>query len=177
VLFENEATWSLFALNCFVYALLVVVRAWIDVILPPRFFSPNRWLFRTRDWEHDGDVYRVLRIDRWKDRLPSLVTWQRFSKKRLTQASRRYLNRFVIETCRAESNHVRAIASVVLMRLWTPFDLWMTCLVIALAGNVPFILIQRYNRPRLLRILARMERRELAGAPEDGESELRPATA
>ena len=177
MIIENEASWSLFALNCLIYALLVVLRAWVDVVIPERFFRADRWLFRTRDWERGGEVYRVLRIERWKDRLPSLETWNRFSKKRLTDASRRYLNRFVIETCRAESNHVRAIASVVVMRVWTPIDLWMTCLVIAIAGNLPFILIQRYNRPRLLRILGRMERRELAGATEDGESELRPATA
>jgi len=177
VLFENEASWSLFALNCLIYATLVVVRAWVDVAIPERYFRADRWLFRTREWERDGEFYRVLRIDRWKDRLPSLETWHRFSKKKLTDASRRYLNRFVVETCRAESNHLRAIVSVVMMRLWTPIDLWLTCLVIALAGNLPFILIQRYNRPRLLRILNRMDQRELSPAPEDGESELRPATA
>ncbi len=175
MLFENEASWSLFWVNCIVYTLLVVVRAWVDVVLPERFFRPERWWFRTRDWERDGEVYRgLLRIDRWKDRLPALDTWHRFSKKRLSDANHSYLRRFVIETCRAESNHVRAVASVVLMRVWTPLDLWLTCLVIAVAGNLPFILIQRYNRPRLQRILGRIEQRELAA---DGNGELTPATA
>lgn len=175
--FENAAGWSLFWLNCSIYTLLVVVRAWVDVIVPARFFDPDRWLFRTREWERGGDIYRIVRIDRWKDKLPSLSTWDRFSKKHLNRVTPRYLQRFVFETCRAESNHLRAIVSVVLMRLWTPLDLWLTCLVIALIGNIPFILIQRYNRPRLQRILARMDRRVLATAPEDGEPELRPAPA
>ena len=69
---------------------------------------------------------------------------------------------------------MRAIASVVAMRLWTPLDLWLTCLVIGLIGNVPFILIQRYNRPRLQRTLGRIEQRSLAAS---GDNELRPATA
>ncbi len=175
MLFQNDASWSLFWVNCIIYTALVAVRAWVDVTLPDRFFRPDRWWFRTREWEREGEIYRThLRIDRWKDHLPALETWNRFSKKRLADANQRYLSRFVVETCRAESNHLRAIASVVAMRLWTPLDLWLTCLVIALIGNVPFILIQRYNRPRLQRTLGRIEQRALASR---GENELRPATA
>jgi hypothetical protein len=61
------------------------------------------------------------------------------------------------------------------MRLWTPVDLWLVCMLIAVVGNVPFIMIQRYNRPRLMRALERMERRELAAAGDDPE--LHPVTA
>ena len=43
------------------------------------------------------------------------------------------------------------------MKLWTPTALWVVILAIAVAGNLPFIAIQRYNRPRLRRTL------ELAG--------------
>lgn len=176
MLIQNEASWSLFWLNCILYTVLVMVRAWIDVLIPARFLRPDGWWFRTRDWERDGEWYREeLRIDRWKDKLPSLRTASRFSKKRLTEASRRYFNRFITETCRAESNHLRAIASVMVMRLWTPVDLWLVCMLIAVVGNVPFIMIQRYNRPRLMRALERLQRRELAAAGEGPE--LHPATA
>lgn len=176
MIIQNEASWSLFWFNCILYTLLVVVRAWIDMMIPDRYLKPDRWWFRTRDWEKDGEWYREeLRIDRWKDKLPTLKTAARFSKKRLTEASRRYLNRFITETCRAESNHLRAIGSVVAMRLWTPIDLWLVCLLLAVVGNLPFIMIQRYNRPRLMRALERIERRQLATA--EGDPELRPATA
>lgn len=176
MLIRNDASWSLFWLNCILYTVLVVVRAWIDVLIPQRFLRPEGWWFRIRDWERDGEWYRdQLRIDRWKDKLPSLRTATRFSKKRLTEASRRYFNLFITETCRAESNHLRAIGSVLVMRLWTPVDLWLVCLVIAVVGNVPFIMIQRYNRPRLIRALERLERRELAAAGSGPD--LQPATA
>lgn len=176
MLIQNEASWSLFWFNCILYTVLVVIRAWVDVLIPQRFLRPEGWWFRTRDWERDGEWYREqLRIDRWKDKLPSLRTATRFSKKRLTDASRRYFNRFITETCRAESNHLRAIGSAMMMRLWTPVDLWLVCMLIAVVGNVPFIMIQRYNRPRLMRALERLERRELAAA--GGDPELRPATA
>lgn len=175
MLIQNEASWSLFWLNCIIYTLLVVARAWVDVLIPDRFLRRDSWWFRTREWERDGEWYRdQLHIDRWKDRLPSLRTAGRFSKKRLTEASRRYFNLFITETCRAESNHLRAIASVMVMRLWTPVDLWAVCMLIGVLGNLPFIMIQRYNRPRLMRALERLERRELAAG---GDPELRPATA
>jgi len=35
---------------------------------------------------------------------------------------------------------------------------WMYILI----GNLPFILIQRYNRPRLLRLLDRMQTKEMS---------------
>ncbi|MGC3953039.1 MAG: hypothetical protein QM804_02100 [Propionicimonas sp.] len=175
MLIQNEASWSLFWLNCILYTVLVVIRAWVDVLIPDRFLRPDSWWFRIRDWERDGEWYRdQLRIDRWKDKLPSLKTAARFSKKRLSAASHRYLDRFVTETCRAESNHLRAIGAVMVMRLWTPVDLWSVCLMLAIVGNLPFIMIQRYNRPRLMRALERIERRELAAA--GGDPELRPAT-
>ncbi len=176
MLIQNDASWSLFWFNCILYTVLVVVRAWIDVMIPARFLRPDSWWFRIRDWERDGEWYREqLRIDRWKDKLPSLRTATRFSKKRLTEASHRYFTRFITETCRAESNHLRAIGSVMVMRLWTPVDLWLVCMLIAVVGNVPFIMIQRYNRPRLMRALERIERRELAAA--GGDPELHPVTA
>mgnify|MGYP001183180035 CR=1 FL=1 len=164
------AEWSVFWLNVFVYALLVPVRMQVDVWLPDACFDPNRWWFRTRDWERDGDVYRDrLRIDRWKDRLPTVTSLNRFSKRRLAGNDQPYLERFVLETCRAESNHVRAILSVVVMQLWTPPGVWVICFLLAFSGNLPFILIQRHNRPRLQRALERIAGRTL---PRSGEPDL-----
>jgi hypothetical protein len=42
---------------------------------------------------------------------------------------------------------------VFVLLLWTPFDMWMVCFLIAAFGNAPFIMIQRYNRHRLQRAL------------------------
>lgn len=178
MVFENEASWTLFWLNVVIYLLMTFGRMQVDIWLPARYFNPDGWWYRIRPWERGGDFYRdTLRIDRWKDKVPAVDSWNRFSKKRLAGAGTIYLRRFVIETCRGESNHLRAVLSTLPMRLWTPLDLWMTCFLIALLGNLPFILIQRYNRPRLLRTLDRIERRALESAPGDGDPELRPATA
>mgnify|MGYP001580017604 CR=1 FL=1 len=161
------AEWSVFWFNVLVYVLLVPMRMQLDVWLPDTFFAPGRWWYRTREWERDGDFYRDrLRIDRWKDRLPVITSRNNFSKRRLVGNDRPYLEQFVLETCRAESNHVRAIISVLIMRLWTPPGLWFLCFLLALWGNLPFILIQRHNRPRLQRALERIAERTLSRGNE-----------
>lgn len=171
----NDPTTRLFWLNFALYWALTLGRILIDPILPERLFSPERPAYRAQRWEDGGDFYRQhLRVDRWKDYLPTFAGPNRFSKRHLTAADPTYLNRFIVETCRGESNHVRAVLSVVMMKLWTPMLLWLFMLSIALLGNLPFIAVQRYNRPRLQRALALSERR--AALEVDADS-LEPGLA
>ncbi len=171
----TDATMNLFWLDFTIYWVLTLGRILLDPHLPARLFDPSRPAYRTHRWEADGEFYRQhLRVDRWKDYLPTFAGPHGFSKKHLAAADADYLARFIRETCRGESNHVRAVGSVVVMKLWTPFDLWLFILVIALVGNLPFIIVQRYTRPRLQRALALTERR---GAPELGSGEMEPGLA
>jgi glycosyl-4,4'-diaponeurosporenoate acyltransferase len=160
VIFLDEASWGLFWFNAFLYALSVVVRRYVDVLLPKRCFAASNAWFRTRRWERDGDFYQdALGIKQWKDKLPCLNGQTRFSKKHITARNPDYFAQFIVETCRSESNHIRAIGFVVLMKLWTPLRVWILCLALATIGNLPFICIQRYNRPRLQQALDRANKR------------------
>lgn len=165
----SDVTVNLFWLDFALYWGLTLGRILLDPHLPARFFDPSRPAYRAQRWEADGEFYRVhLRVDRWKDYLPTFAGPNGFSKKHLDGTDAGYLARFIRETCRGESNHVRAIGSVVVMKLWTPFDLWLFILVVAIAGNLPFIIVQRYNRPRLQRALALTERRAALELTEGG---------
>ncbi len=171
----TNAMTGLFWLNFTLYWVLTLARILIDPHLPERLFDPARAEFRTQRWEAGGEFYRIhLRVDRWKGYLPTFAGPNGFSKKTLATTEPDYLARFIVETCRGESNHVRAIVSVIGMKLWTPFDLWLFIFVIALVGNLPFIIVQRYNRPRLQRALALSERR---AALELGPGDLEPRPA
>ena len=146
---------ELFWMNFTIYWAWTLVRILVDPHLPASWLRADRWPFRTYAWEAGGDYYRrVWHIEAWKDRLPTFAGGTHFSKRALASADPDYLNQFIVETCRAESNHLRAIGSVVVMKLWTPTAVWVVLLAIAVAGNLPFITIQRYNRPRLQRTLA-----------------------
>lgn len=163
VLFETEATWDLFVFNLACYGVIVLLQRFVDVWLPNRTFDPSHRRYRAFKWERAGGFYRdVLKIDRWKDKLPCIDARTHFSKKSLAGQRADYLEQFVVETCRSESSHVTMILWVGAMRLWTPFDLWLLCFVLAVVGNLPFICIQRYNRPRLQHALAHIEERRIA---------------
>jgi glycosyl-4,4'-diaponeurosporenoate acyltransferase len=102
-----------------------------------------------------------LRIKRWKDRLPEAgaLFAGGFSKRDLTSHDRAHLERFAAETRRAEAVHWMILATVVVFPLFVVWYALIPNVIYALAANVPFIMIQRYNRARLERIIARLDAR------------------
>ncbi len=115
-------------------------------------------------WEEDGRIYERLRIRAWKDHLPEAGGFLPggFSKRRLASRDPLYLERFAQETSRAELGHWLTWALALTFFLWTH---WLVGWLMILYGgliNVPFILVQRYNRARLQRILADKYRRTAA---------------
>ncbi len=118
----------------------------------------DTWMTRLRAFECDGRFYeRHLDIRRWKDRLPEAGATFRggFSKRAVTGRSSHHLVRFAAETRRAEYVHWMNAAAGPAFLLFLP--LWGGVLMTAfsLAVHMPFVVIQRYNRARLLRTLAR----------------------
>ncbi|WP_245585944.1 hypothetical protein [Paenibacillus pinihumi] len=98
---------------------------------------------------------QVLRIRSWKDRVPELgaLFTGGFSKKALAAHSSGYYRVFAAETRRGEWTHWLSIAPAPLFFLWNePAGGWLM-IGYALAANLPFICIQRYNRLRLTRIM------------------------
>lgn len=115
-------------------------------------------ILRTRSWEQGGILYqRLFRVKTWKSLLPSggTIFPGGFSLKRVESFDRAYLKRWVIESYRAEVAHWTALLPVVLFLLWNPPLGWAINVLYALIVNVPCIIVQRYNRPRLLAIVER----------------------
>src|SRR5690349_19060265 len=77
-------------------------------LVPARVFTHDTWLTRLRPFERDGRLYERVRIRRWKDRLPEAgaLFSRDGSKRALPGRSRAGLERFVLETRRAEYVHV-----------------------------------------------------------------------
>lgn len=112
-------------------------------------------LLRPRAWE--PAVYERLGIRRWKDRLPEAGALYRggLSKRHLPSRSTAGLERFAVETRRAELGHWLAAATGPVTVLWNPPLGAVLSVGYGLAINAPFIAIQRYNRARVLGVLAR----------------------
>jgi len=89
-----------------------------------------------------------------------------FSKARAVGRSTEYLERFVVETRRAEVTHWVVMAAGPFFFLWNPWYAGVLMCVYAVVANVPFIVIQRYNRARLHRILEGRRQRGVQVEPQ-----------
>lgn len=140
--------------------------------LPAQRLQRDGRLLRIRPWEADGRVYtRTLRIKRWKDRVPEAgaLFAGGVSKAHLPDDDAGGLERFVEETRRAELAHWWAAGCSPLFVLWNPPYAVPLLVAYGLGANLPFIAIQRYNRLRATRVLAR---RSAAGTPRASTSSV-----
>jgi len=140
--------------NVAIWLVIHLGSAYFTSWVKPERFNPDTWLYRTRRWEREGQFYAMcLGVKKWKDLLPdgARVSKKGFTKKRMTSRSPVYLNQFITETCRAELCHWLVIAAAPLFFLWNSWQIAILMLPYALAANMPCIVAQRYNRPRLRR--------------------------
>ena len=98
---------------------------------------------------------RLLRVRSWKPLLPDGGAWFRrgFPKARLNSRSPDYLLLFAAETRRGEWAHWVMLLTLPLFGLWNTADGMLVVTIWLLAGNLPCIVVQRYNRARLLRVI------------------------
>lgn len=155
-------------LNMFVWN-LVIIGLWHMVVflacvkLPNSKFNPAKERFSARSWEHGGRWYREkIKIQLWKDKVPQYIGKDGFSKEHFTDLSLEYIDAFILETCRGEWMHLKNCICVVIMFLINPFLVGLVFSFFILLGNVPFAMIQRYNRFRL-QVLRKKRLRDLQG--------------
>ena len=138
------------------WLLLHLAAAALTSRLPLSLFDPDGWLFRPRRWESGGEAYQGLfRVRSWKGILPdgAALSKSGFRKKRMVSRSPEYCRLFIKETCRAELFHWLVFALAPLFYLWNEWRVATLMIPYALLANVPCIIAQRYNRPRLTRML------------------------
>lgn len=158
MLIELSVLW-LVVLNVLVWLIFHLGFAWAGTRLPLKGFREGSWLYRERKWEARGNFYeKRMSIRTWKDRLPDCggIFAGGFSKAGLASTSRDYLRRFLLETCRGELVHWTVMFSSVLFLLWNPWWAGLIMMAYGIAANLPCIVVQRYNRIRLKRVLDRM---------------------
>ena len=118
-------------------------------------------LLRLRSFEAGGRWYRDrLRIHRWKDRLPEAgaLFAGGMSKRQLPALDTAGLQLFARETRRAELAHWWAMLCGPLFALWNPPLATALLVTYGVLVNLPFIVIQRYNRARIEALLERRAR-------------------
>ena len=156
---ELPIVWII-VLNVVGWPIIQIVLAWGFTRLPLSCFEARSvW-----SWEASGRGYEeILHIKAWKDLLPDGANWFSggFPKATLASRDRDYLARFNRETWRGELCHWLAISCAPLFFLWNPWWADLVMVGYALTANLPCILVQRYNRARINRLLLTPERRSL----------------
>ncbi len=143
-------------------ALLGVLSHIIGEALPRRWFHWEQFPFAAYRWEKNGSIYEKIHIQDWKDHMPDMSRiMKNMVPKRLGMCPTSddvYL--LIQETCVAETVHFfLCLLSPVIYFFWkNKVGIGLSCLVVCC--NLPFIMIQRYNRPTLVALAARLKARE-----------------
>lgn len=146
-------------LKCILYvAAIGILSNIIGNALPRSWFCPDRFPYQCYAWEREGKVYRKIGIHLWKDKLPDMskVVHNMYRKEVDPRPNAENIDRLIRETCVAEFIHyILILLSLAVVKIWKGkwgWYAWFACV----AGNLPFVLIQRYNRPRLQKTLNRL---------------------
>lgn len=131
--------------------------------MPVDYFDPQKKMYQIREWEENGEFYqRHFRVRAWKGFIPSgaSVYANTFKIKHLPTNSPEYLRRWIKESCRAEFCHWVMIIPGFLFFLWNSVEVGWWMVVYAFANNMVPIIMQRYNRPRIQKLLNTIEHKQ-----------------
>lgn len=154
----------MYALHCIVYIAAIGILGFIlGRLVPKRWFDYTRFPYRAAAFERDGQIYEVLGIRRWQNRVPDMsrIFPHLMPPKRMTaHLDAQTLLVMIRETCVAELTHwLLLFAGLAIPAIWPGAWGIAVCAVYCIFGNLIFILIQRYNRPRLVRLYARRNKK------------------
>ncbi len=122
----------------------------------------NKRPFKSRKWEKNGKVYDKLAIRKWKSKVPDMSKILPFlrPKKVVSGTTAKDIRELIKETCVAELVHTALILLSLGVLFICPGKLGVILYIFCFIGNLPFILIQRYNRPQYIIAEERLSRRE-----------------
>lgn len=149
IIFANILFMLLWHMLCFI----------LCITCSPSVYSQDKKMFKPRKWERNGKWYEdKLHIKKWKDRLPQHIGKNGFSKQHFTSLSSEYIETFIKETCRAEWDHTISCIYIMITFIISPVTIAFIFSLLTMLANVPFLIIQRYNRFRLLKIKQRLDK-------------------
>lgn len=145
-------------IKCVMYfAIIGVLWFAIGRVLPKKLFHAERFPFRAYDFEANGNIYEKLKVKSWQKSVPDMC---RLFPKFLPQKAIRKrpdkntLELMIQETCIAEFVHVMlAFLGFGALAIWRKTGGLIVSTLYFLA-NIPFIIIQRYERPRLIKLMS-----------------------
>lgn len=143
-----------------IVGILGILAYFIGESLPRSLYDPCRFPYKAGKWEKDGRVYERLGVKWRKSHAIDMSRFMKrsFPKQNTVTRDPARLRRLVQEMCNAELVHwVLALLSPVFALL---IDGWYGIAISVgyALFNLSDVMIQRYNRPRIMMILERLEK-------------------
>lgn len=129
-----------------------IIRLVIGNIIP-RFKSrinyKSNW-FKTKDFELK--IYKKLNVKNWKDKVPTFDP-QEYDMENLT------LEQLIVNMCNSEwvheTNFLFSYPTLLFSMCFGKFYIFLITAILASFMDLIFVMIQRYNRPRIMKLLER----------------------
>jgi glycosyl-4,4'-diaponeurosporenoate acyltransferase len=140
-----------------------VLMGFIAHRLPLKFLEKDTFFTKQLPWAEKKQWYeKVLKIKKWKDILPEGGDFFPGGFRKNSLGGRNYLmmHRFVMETRRAEYVHLIIWLFWLITIIWTPPWAVVINFIFATGFNLPCLLVQRYNRLRLLNVLNKYSQKQ-----------------
>lgn len=172
---DNQSFMNVLIINLLLGTVWHYIVFFVCISVNTKLFDPKRKMYLPHKWENNGKFYNdVFKINRWKDSLPQHIGKDGFSKDHIDDLSIEYIDEFIMETCRGEWNHIMNCLFTVVLFLINNFLTALVFTALLLIGNMPFALIQRYNRFRLQKLRKMLVRRKKR---TDGQGDAAPSNS
>ena len=154
--------------KCFWYLISISsIGFFVGRLVPKHWFAWNQFPYNPLRFEKNGKLYKKLMVHRWHKYAPDMskVVKRMPAKGIKGEVNEETILLMIRETCIAEWTHcLLGLFGFVCISIWPGGGGLVLALIYLLLGHLPYIIIQRYNRPRLVRLMYKMrvaEEREL----------------
>lgn len=148
--------------RCFIFmATTGIIAFFVGRIIPKRWLNENGFPYKAHAFEKDGYIYGKIGIRKWQNKVldMSRILPKMMPAKRLEGNMLEKLPVMIKETCIAELIHsLLGLVALNCLLIWKGVGGIVVAILYEI-GNLPYILIQRYNRPRLMALYERLQER------------------
>ncbi len=135
-----------FATIAYHFLMRLVVGGLVGFIMKNRADYHKKWY---REYRFEKRLYHILRVKKWKNKLPTYYP-EEFSLKKHS------FSEVAQAMCQAEIVHeiimVFSFLPLLASLKFDSFLTWLITSVLAAGGDFLYVIIQRYNRPRVVRL-------------------------
>ena len=134
----------------------------IAILIPDRFFEKPIPKDIHPNPRYQFILKKVFYVHKWKKFSPDGGAYfkEGFSKRHLKEKNLSYYEKFLIETRRAELTHYLQMLPAPIFFLFNPVWVGWFMIAYAILFNIPFILIQKYNQPRIKKLMIKTRSRQ-----------------